>query len=103
MLTKNGAGQGQGGMESELGGPDQERERTYRLAEKLGERLEDMGRDLGTMIEEVNVANAGLSKTTNADEPVCSALSLTPSPSLSLSLSLILGVVWCGVLCCVVL
>jgi nuclear pore complex protein Nup62 len=65
MLAKNGAGQGM-----ELGGPDQERERTYKLAEKLGERLEDMGRDLGSMIEEINAANAGLSKTTKADEPV---------------------------------
>jgi nuclear pore complex protein Nup62 len=65
MLAKNGAGQGM-----ELGGPDQERERTYKFAEKLGERLEDMGRDLGGMIEEINAANAGLSKTTKADEPV---------------------------------
>jgi nuclear pore complex protein Nup62 len=65
MLKKDGAGSGM-----ELGGPDQERERTYKLAEKLGERLEDMGRDLGTMIDEINAANAGLSKTTKADEPV---------------------------------
>ncbi len=65
MLAKNGAGQGM-----ELGGPDQERERTYKLAEKLSERLEDMGKDLGSMIEEINAANAGLSKTTKADEPV---------------------------------
>ena len=43
----------------EIGGPDQERERTYKLAERLGERLEDMGRDLESMIEEINAANAG--------------------------------------------
>lgn len=48
------------------------------MAEKLGERLEDMGRDLGTMIEEVNVANAGLSKATKADEPVCFKLYTRP-------------------------
>jgi nuclear pore complex protein Nup62 len=65
MLNKSGAGQGM-----ELGGPDQERDTTYKLAEKLQERLEDMGRDLGSMIEEVNAANAALSKTTKVDEPV---------------------------------
>ena len=64
MLTKNGATQ------SELGGPDQERERTYKLAEKLGERLEDMSRDLENMIEEIKAANSSLSKHTKADEPV---------------------------------
>lgn len=75
-----------------LQGPDQERERTYvhlvyfisacwnvangphsyKLAEKLSERLDDMGKDLTSMIEEVNSASATLSKTNKADEPVCS-------------------------------
>lgn len=63
MLARNG------GLEVSEG-PDQERERTYKLAEKLGERLEDMGRDLASMIEEVNAANASLSRTTKGDEPV---------------------------------
>ena len=40
------------------------------MAEKLSERLDDMGRDLTTMIEEINEASAGLSKTTKDDEPV---------------------------------
>ena len=66
MLAKNGAGPGM-----DLAGPDAEREKTYKLAENLNERLDDLGRDLGTMIEEINAANAGLSKTTKADEPVC--------------------------------
>lgn len=70
MLTKDGSGQ------TEPGGPDQERERTYQLAEKLGERLDDMGRDLQSMIEEVNAANAGLGKSSKVDEPVCTSLSL---------------------------
>lgn len=72
MLGKDGVGRGQV-MELGMGsGPDQERERTYRLAEKLAERLEDMGRDLGGMVEEVNKANAGLSsRGMRADEPVC--------------------------------
>lgn len=58
------------GNANELGGPDQERERTYKLAEKLGERLEEMERDLGSMVEEVNAANTSLSKNGKADEPV---------------------------------
>lgn len=64
MLAKDGPAQ------HELGGPDQERERTYKLAERLGERLDDMGRDLQSMIEEVNAANASLGKSSKADEPV---------------------------------
>ncbi|RMZ89139.1 hypothetical protein DV736_g3635, partial [Chaetothyriales sp. CBS 134916] len=55
---------------AELGGPDQERERTYKLAEKLQERLDDMSRDLETMVEEVNAANASLHKNGKADEPI---------------------------------
>ncbi|EXJ67046.1 uncharacterized protein A1O5_09692 [Cladophialophora psammophila CBS 110553] len=55
---------------SELGGPDQERERTYKLAEKLGERLEEMERDLGSMVDEVNAANASLSRSGKGDEPI---------------------------------
>jgi len=58
------------GNPGDLGGPDQERERTYKLAEKLGERLEEMERNLGSMVEEVNAANTSLSKNGKADEPV---------------------------------
>ncbi|RMZ85421.1 hypothetical protein DV737_g792, partial [Chaetothyriales sp. CBS 132003] len=54
----------------EVGGPDAERERTYKLAEKLQERLDDMGRDLETMVDEVNAANASLHKNGKADEPI---------------------------------
>jgi len=61
-------------FEKELGGqlqgPDQEREKTYKLAEKLTERLDEMGRGLGSMIEAVNDATNTLSKTGNADDPV---------------------------------
>ncbi|KAL4925563.1 putative nucleoporin Nsp1 [Aspergillus undulatus] len=53
-----------------LQGPDQERERTYKLAEKLSERLDDMGKDLTSMIEEVNSASSTLSKTNKVDEPI---------------------------------
>ncbi|KAL6252514.1 FG-nucleoporin nsp1 [Rhinocladiella similis] len=64
MLAKDSA------TPTELGGPDQERERTYKLAEKLGEKLDEMERDLGSMVEEVNAANASLSKNGKADEPI---------------------------------
>lgn len=43
---------------------------SYKLAEKLSERLDEMGKDLTSMIEEVNGASATLSKTNRADEPV---------------------------------
>lgn len=43
---------------------------SYKLAEKLSERLDEMGKDLTCMIEEVNGASATLSKTNRADEPV---------------------------------
>lgn len=64
MLAKDSANP------SEMGGPDQERERTYKLAEKLGEKLEVMERDLASMVEEVNAANASLNKNGKGDEPV---------------------------------
>lgn len=50
----------------------------YKLAEKLSERLDEMGKDLISMIEEVNGASSTLSKTSKADEPV------RPSPLLYL-------------------
>jgi nuclear pore complex protein Nup62 len=54
----------------DVGGPDQEREKTYKLAERLSERLDEMGVDLESMVEEVNATNAGLNRTGKADEPV---------------------------------
>jgi nuclear pore complex protein Nup62 len=63
MLAKNGPSQ-------DVGGPDQERERTFKLAEKLEERLDDMSKDLESMIEEVNAANASLNRNSKTDEPV---------------------------------
>jgi nuclear pore complex protein Nup62 len=53
-----------------LQGPDQERERTYKLAETLTDRLDEMGKGLGSMIEAVNEATGTLSRTGNADDPV---------------------------------
>jgi nuclear pore complex protein Nup62 len=53
-----------------LQGPDQERERTYKLAEKLTDRLDEMGRDLASMIQEINTVSATLTKTSKPDDPV---------------------------------
>lgn len=43
---------------------------SYKLAERLSERLDEMGKDLTSMIEEVNGASSTLTKTNKADEPV---------------------------------
>ena len=43
---------------------------SYKTAERVSERIKDMGRDLTTMIEEINDASASISKTNKADDPV---------------------------------
>ncbi|POS84967.1 hypothetical protein EPUL_002443, partial [Erysiphe pulchra] len=53
-------------------GPDQEREKTYKLAEKLTDRLDDMGKNLTSMINAINDASTVLSKTGKADDPLSS-------------------------------
>jgi nuclear pore complex protein Nup62 len=58
------------GQGETLQGPDQERERTYKLAEKLTDRLDDLGKDLTGMIEAINDASTTLSKTSKTDDPV---------------------------------
>jgi nuclear pore complex protein Nup62 len=58
------------GPGDQLQGPDQERERTYKLAEKLTDKLDDMGKNLASMIEAINDASSSLSKSSNADDPV---------------------------------
>ena len=40
------------------------------MAEKLSDRLDDMGKDLKAMIEEINSASTTLSKSSKADDPV---------------------------------
>lgn len=67
-----GAGGAGGAAASEqAAGPDQERERTYKLAEKLTDRLDDMGKDLTKMIKEINDMSGTLSKGSKPDDPVC--------------------------------
>lgn len=58
------------GQGETLQGPDQERERTYKLAEKLTDRLDDMGKNLTSMIDAINEASTTLSKTSKTDDPL---------------------------------
>jgi nuclear pore complex protein Nup62 len=58
------------GPGDQVAGPDQERERTYKLAEKLTDRLDDMGKDLTKMIKEINDMSGTLSKGSKPDDPV---------------------------------
>lgn len=59
------------GLGDNLQGPDQERERTYKLAEKLTERLDDMGKNITSMVEAINETSSTLSKSSSkADDPV---------------------------------
>lgn len=53
-----------------VAGPDQEREKTYKLAEKLTNRLDEMGKDLAKMIKEINDMSGTLQKGNKADDPV---------------------------------
>ncbi|KUI67889.1 Nucleoporin nsp1 [Cytospora mali] len=58
------------GGSDQLGGPDQERERTYKVAENLTDRLDEMGKDLGKMITEINDISGSLSKGNKPDDPL---------------------------------
>ncbi|KAI1736934.1 Nsp1-like C-terminal region-domain-containing protein [Xylaria scruposa] len=58
------------GPGEQLVGPDQERERTYKLAEKITERLDEMGRDLTKMIKDINDISGAVSKGSKSDDPL---------------------------------
>ena len=45
---------------------------SYQLAEKLSSRLDEMHKDLGSMVEEINDASSALNKTGKPDDPVSS-------------------------------
>lgn len=53
-----------------LQGADQERERIYKLAERMSQELTDMGTDLWNMIGEINGAQSALNKTNKPDDPL---------------------------------
>lgn len=58
------------GETEHVAGPDQERERTYKLAERLTDRLDEMGKDLAKMIKEINDMSGTLSKGSKPDDPL---------------------------------
>jgi nuclear pore complex protein Nup62 len=58
------------GPGDQLGGPDQERERTYKLAEKLSQHLDEKNRDLSKMVKEINDISDTLSKSNKGEDPV---------------------------------
>lgn len=58
------------GQSEQLAGPDQDRERTYKLAERLTDRLDEMGKDLGKMIKEINDISGTISKGSKPDDPL---------------------------------
>ncbi|KAG4306383.1 hypothetical protein PORY_000371 [Pneumocystis oryctolagi] len=68
----------------QFGGPDgmqpadQEREKVYNLAEKLTEQLDGLGRNLKSMIEEINTASSMINKT-NEDDPLSSIIKILNS------------------------
>lgn len=68
MIRKSGAG-----LESGSGGVDLERERVYRVAERVTERLESLNRDLGDVIDEVNGVSALVGKSSGPDNQVSSS------------------------------
>ena len=42
----------------------------YKLAERLSDKLDEMGKDLKSMIEQINDASTTLGKTSKTDDPV---------------------------------
>ncbi|KAF2454614.1 Nsp1-like C-terminal region-domain-containing protein [Lineolata rhizophorae] len=61
---------GGGLSDGQLQGPDQEREKTYKLAEKLTERINGLNKDLADMIGEINSVSATLTKNNKPDDPL---------------------------------
>lgn len=65
------------GSGDQLSGADQERERTYKLAENVTDRLDEMGKDLGKMISEINDISGSLNKGNKPDDPVSASTKST--------------------------
>lgn len=68
------------GQGETLAGPDQERERTYKLAEKLTQHLDEKSRDLSKMVKEINEVSGTLSKGAKPEDPVSFSPGPSPSP-----------------------
>lgn len=70
MVARMGGNVGGDGVDG-LGAVDQERERVYRAAGKLSERLGGFSKDLGDVIGEINDVGNRLGKGGKGDDPVC--------------------------------
>jgi nuclear pore complex protein Nup62 len=66
------------GPGEQLAGPDQERERTYKLAEKLTQQLDEKSRDLSKMVKEINDISGTLNKGAKPEDPVSYIPFLSP-------------------------
>ena len=55
--------------------PIADRHNRYKLAEKLADRLNEMGKDLTSMIENINDASSNLSKNGKPDDAVRPSIS----------------------------
>ncbi|PFH61773.1 hypothetical protein XA68_16302 [Ophiocordyceps unilateralis] len=58
------------GPGEQLAGPDQERERTYKLAEKLTQQLDEKSRDLSKMVKDINDISGSLTKGAKVEDPL---------------------------------
>jgi nuclear pore complex protein Nup62 len=61
------------GLENESG-VDAERDRTYKLAEKLTDRLDGLNKDLTDVIDEINNLGAMLNNSSGPDDPVSDSI-----------------------------
>ena len=80
------------GPGEQLAGPDQERERTYKLAEKLTQQLDEKSRDLSKMVKEINDISGTLSKGAKAEDPVSTSERLCLTSAYKMQLSQIVRV-----------
>ncbi|KAF2668490.1 hypothetical protein BT63DRAFT_479898 [Microthyrium microscopicum] len=58
------------GLSGDSTGTDVERERTFKLAEKLTDRLDGLNKDLVDVIEEINAVSSLLNNTKGTDDPL---------------------------------
>lgn len=69
-------------FQTQIGGPegmqpaDQEREKSYLLAEKLDKQLDIMSKGLGNIITDINNATSTINKTSGAEDPLATIVKI---------------------------
>ncbi|KAJ6264408.1 hypothetical protein Dda_0554 [Drechslerella dactyloides] len=69
-------------FQTQIGGPegmqpaDQEREKSYLLAEKLDKQLDIMSKNLGNIITDINNATSTINKTSNTEDPLATIVKI---------------------------